>query len=114
MRSLCEIDLETVEAASSASLEGDHTPTPSPGIPIPFDEYESTLQELIDAQKWSAAIIYVRQYKRVSQKITSNSNINSIFNYNNSIETLFKLDEVSVILNTYAQNLIKHRQGKCR
>lgn len=93
-------------------MEGEHTPTPSPGIPIPIDEYESILQELIDAQKWSAAILHVRQYKRLTQMVTSNSNINTIFNYNNSTETRFKFDEVTIILNTYAQNIIKDRQGK--
>ncbi|GBP15501.1 Protein furry [Eumeta japonica] len=48
VRSISEADLENLD--TSTSTEGEHTPTPSPGIPMSNEEFETTLQELIDVQ----------------------------------------------------------------
>lgn len=108
VRSVSEAELESFEAAST-STEGEHTPTPSPGIPMSSEEFETTLQELIEAQKWSAAITHVRQYKRISQMTASNPNL-TIFSYNN-LDSRLKFDEMSIILNAYAQSIMKDRTG---
>lgn len=108
VRSISEVDLETLD--TSTSTEGEHTPTPSPGIPMSQEEFETTLQELIEAQKWSAALAHVRQYKRVSQMTGSNLNL-TIFSYTN-LDNRLKYDEMSIILNAYAQRIMKDRQGK--
>lgn len=109
VRSVSEAELETLDTSNSTT-EGEHTPTPSPGLPMSNDEFESTLQELIDAKKWLAAITHVRQYKRISQMTASNPNL-TIFAYSN-LDTRLKFDEMSIILNTYAQNIMKDRQGR--
>ncbi|XP_058987599.1 protein furry isoform X7 [Musca domestica] len=106
VRSISEVDLETLD--TSTSTEGEHTPTPSPGIPMSQEEFETTLQELIEAQKWSAALAHVRQYKRVSQMTGSNLNL-TIFSYTN-LDNRLKYDEMSIILNAYAQRIMKDRQ----
>uniref|UniRef100_A0A1A9ZKK1 Protein furry n=1 Tax=Glossina pallidipes TaxID=7398 RepID=A0A1A9ZKK1_GLOPL len=107
VRSVSEAELETLDTSNSTT-EGEHTPTPSPGLPMSNDEFESTLQELIDAKKWLAAITHVRQYKRITQMTASNPNL-TIFAYSN-LDTRLKFDEMSIILNTYAQNIMKDRQ----
>uniref|UniRef100_A0A0A1XLA6 Protein furry n=1 Tax=Zeugodacus cucurbitae TaxID=28588 RepID=A0A0A1XLA6_ZEUCU len=106
VRSVSESELESFEAAST-STEGEHTPTPSPGIPMTSEEFETTLQELIESQKWSVAITHVRQYKRISQMTASNPNL-TIFSYNN-LDSRLKFDEMSIILNAYAQSIMKDR-----
>ncbi|XP_059216177.1 protein furry isoform X3 [Stomoxys calcitrans] len=106
VRSVSETDLETLE--TSTSTEGEHTPTPSPGIPMTSEEFETTLHELINAQKWSSAITHVRQYKRISQMTGSNLNL-TIFSYTN-LDNRLKYDEMSIILNAYAQSIMKDRQ----
>lgn len=108
VRSISETELETLD--TSTSTEGEHTPTPSPGIPMSQEEFEVTLQELIDAQKWSSAITHVRQYKRISQMTASNLNL-TIFSYTN-LDNRLKYDEMSIILNAYAQSIMKDRHGK--
>ncbi|XP_067645046.1 protein furry isoform X3 [Eurosta solidaginis] len=106
VRSVSESELECFEAAST-STEGEHTPTPSPGIPMTSEEFEAALQELIELQKWSAAITHVRQYKRISQMTASNPNL-TIFSYNN-LDSRLKFDEMSIILNAYAYSIMKDR-----
>lgn len=108
VRSVSEAELETLD--TSTSTEGEHTPTPSPGIPMSSEEFETTLQEFIDLQKWSSAITHVRQYKRISQMTGSNLNL-TIFTYTN-LDTRLKYDELTIILNAYAQSIMKDRQGK--
>lgn len=110
VRSISETELETLD--TSTSTEGEHTPTPSPGIPMTQEEFETTLQELIDAQKWSTAITHVRQYKRITQMSGSNLNL-TIFSYTN-LDNRLKYDEMSIILNAYAQCIMKDRQGKLK
>ncbi|XP_037818190.1 protein furry isoform X4 [Lucilia sericata] len=106
VRSISETELETLD--TSTSTEGEHTPTPSPGIPMTNEKFETTLQELIDAQKWSTAITHVRQYKRITQMTSSNLNL-TIFSYTN-LDNRLKYDEMSIILNAYAQSIMKDRQ----
>ncbi|XP_046808225.1 protein furry isoform X3 [Lucilia cuprina] len=106
VRSISETELETLD--TSTSTEGEHTPTPSPGIPMTNEEFETALQELIDAQKWSTAITHVRQYKRITQMTSSNLNL-TIFSYTN-LDNRLKYDEMSIILNAYAQSIMKDRQ----
>ena len=108
VRSVSEAELESLD--TSTSTEGEHTPTPSPGLPMTQEEFETSLQELIEAQKWSAAISHVRQFKRISQLTSSNPNL-TIFSYNN-LDSRLKFDEMTIILNAYAQNIMKDRAGK--
>lgn len=110
VRSISEAELETLD--TSTSTEGEHTPTPSPGIPMTNDEFESALHELIDAQKWSSAIAHVRQYKRITQLTGSNLNL-TLFSYTN-LDNRLKYDEMSIILNAYAQSIMKDRHGKLK
>ena len=118
-------DIESLD--TSTSTEGEITPTPSPCLPLNNAEFESTLNELIENQKWSLAIAHIRLHKKLSN-ISSNQ-LNLILgaptlvgvyalddcSMNNPIsfstnETV--VDDLSIILNIYSQRLIKDRNGK--
>ena len=66
LRCIDDAELESLD--TSTSTEGESTPTPSPGLPMSNTEFENSLYELIDGQKWSAAISHVRQFKRISRR----------------------------------------------
>lgn len=114
----CIDDAELDALDTSTSTEGEITPTPSPLPPMDNTEFENLLFELIDGQKWSAAIAHVRQHK----KLTSVSSLN--FNLLLGATTLLGVstdgehvtdgtsaDDLSFILNIYAQRLIKDTSG---
>jgi len=102
LRCIDDAELESLD--TSTSTEGEHTPTPSPGLPMNNSEFETSLNELIDAQKWSSAITQVRQFKRISQLTSSNPNISILTagNFDSRVA-----DELSIILNIYSQKIIK-------
>ncbi|XP_055840446.1 protein furry isoform X2 [Episyrphus balteatus] len=105
VRTINESEQDSLD--TSTSTEGDHTPTPSPGLPMTSAEFETTLHELMDNQKWPETVAHVRQYKRMSHMSVSNSNL-SIFPYTN-LENRLKYDDVIFILNIYSQRLLKDR-----
>lgn len=114
LRCIDDVDIESLD--TSTSTEGEITPTPSPGIPMSNAEYENVLIELIDGQKWSAAILHVRQHK----KLSSMSSLNLLVGPTSLIgvtsahdHSLGLTDDLSLILNAYSQRMIKDRNGKC-
>lgn len=113
----CIDDAEMDSLDTSTSTESEVTPTPSPGLPMCFNEFENILVELIDAGRWPAVITHVRQHKKLSS--LSASNINSLFTVTNigsgsgpQEQITGASDDLSFILNIYAQNLVKDRNGK--
>lgn len=126
LRCIDDADLNSLD--TSTSTEGEHTPTPSPGPQPSAQEFENTLYDMIDAQKWSAAISYVRQYRKYSSAITlSPTGCNyvlqpsasvascsslSALSYGGSADSFWMVDDVSLILNIYAQNFIKDKSSK--
>ncbi|XP_055383655.1 protein furry isoform X2 [Condylostylus longicornis] len=104
LRCIDDAELESLD--TSTSTEGEHTPIPSPGLPMSNSEFETSLNELIDGQKWSLAIKHVRQFKRISQLTASNPNINILTagNFDNRVA-----DELSIILNIYSHKIINDR-----
>lgn len=113
LRSIDDAEMESLD--TSTSTEGEHTPTPSPGIPLTNAEFENALCELIDNQKWSSAITHVRQFKRMSQLSGSNLNLTIVgagmLSLSGSYDS-HSNDELSTILNIYAQRLIRDKTGK--
>lgn len=107
IKSTTESELESADAL--AFKEEEHTPTPSPSFPITFAEFENTLHELVDNQKWSSAITLVQRYKHAAQISASNQNL-SVFSYAN-IESRLNYDELSVILSAYSQRVIEDQNG---
>uniref|UniRef100_A0A182PTQ1 Protein furry C-terminal domain-containing protein n=1 Tax=Anopheles epiroticus TaxID=199890 RepID=A0A182PTQ1_9DIPT len=130
----CIDDAEMESLDTSTSTEGENTPTPSPGLPMNNSEFENILVELIDTQRWSAAINHVKQHKQMSNHSASNYNLSggasssgmmfaSGGGGNNStsaagasdglfsnLGTEFKtVDDLSIILNVYAHRLTKDR-----
>lgn len=120
----CIDDAEMESLDTSTSTEGENTPTPSPGLPMNNCEFENSLIELIDNQRWSAAINHVKQHKQMSNLSSSNYNLSGTsggsgsgssglqldtsFGANSSLE--FKsTDDLSIILNIYSQRLTKER-----
>lgn len=108
VRYISEAELDCLE--SSTSTEGEHTPTPSPGLPMTPEEFEAVLTEHIDLQRWPSAIAHVRQYRRISTLNASGYQNVTIFSYN-SADNRQKWDEMSVILNAYAHGIMKDRTG---
>ncbi|XP_064544555.1 protein furry isoform X5 [Drosophila montana] len=105
VRCTSEAELDCLE--SSTSTEGEHTPTPSPGLPMTHEEFEASLHEHIDRQCWTSAISHVRQYRRVSTLSAGDQSL-TILTYGN-LDSRIKFDEMSIILNAYAHSLMKDR-----
>lgn len=122
LRCIDDADLDSLD--TSTSTEGENTPTPSPGPPLTSNEFENSLIDMIDAQKWSLAISHVRQYRKHSSTATLSPTLN--FNIlttcgtysalgspsNQNTDSTCFVDDLSFILNVYAQRLIKDRSGK--
>ncbi|XP_052897870.1 protein furry isoform X3 [Anopheles moucheti] len=105
----CIDDAEMESLDTSTSTEGENTPTPSPGLPMNNSEFENILVELIDNQRWSAAINHVKQHKQMSNHSASNYNLPGDGPFSN-LGTEFKtIDDLSIILNVYAHRLTKDR-----
>lgn len=115
LRCIDDADIESLD--TSTSTEGEITPTPSPGIPMSKGEYENVLIELIDGQKWSAAILHVRQHKKLSSMSSLNLLVgpSSLIGVTSSTHdhSLGLTDDLSLILNVCSQRLIRDRSGKC-
>ncbi|XP_032575614.1 protein furry isoform X6 [Drosophila sechellia] len=109
VRYISEAELDCLE--SSTSTEGEHTPTPSPGLPMTPEEFEAALTEHIDLQRWPSAIAHVRQYRRISTLNASGYQNVTIFSYNSG-DNRQKWDEMSVILNAYAHGIMKDRTAE--
>lgn len=124
LRCIDDADMDSLD--TSTSTEGEHTtPTPSPGPQPTAQEFENALIEMIDAQKWSLAIAHVRQYRKYSSTValsptanfslqtsTSAASCASVLIFGASAECNWTIDDISIILNVYAQRLIKDRTGK--
>lgn len=112
LRSIDETEMESLD--TSTSTEGENTPTPSP-VPINSNEFESMLFELVEGNRWTAAINYVKQHKQLS-------NVNPCFTLASSnLETASSLPkeediksvgDLNIIMDVYSQKLIKDRNGK--
>ncbi|XP_039484848.1 protein furry isoform X11 [Drosophila santomea] len=109
VRYTSEAELDCLE--SSTSTEGEHTPTPSPGLPMTPEEFEAALTEHIDLQRWPSAIAHVRQYRRISTLNASGDQNVTIFSYSCG-DNRQKWDEMSVILNAYAHGIMKDRTAE--
>ncbi|XP_058457794.1 protein furry isoform X3 [Malaya genurostris] len=125
----CIDDAEMESLDTSTSTEGENTPTPSPGLPMNNCEFENSLIELIDNQRWSAAINHVKQHKQMSNLSSSNYNLSGITGGNgisgggsglqhdanfgtsaySSTSEFKSTDDLSIILNIYSQRLTKDR-----
>lgn len=127
LRCIDDADMDSLD--TSTSTEGEHpTPTPSPGPQPTAQEFENILIEMIDAQKWSLAVAHVRQYRKYSSTVTLSPSGNfslqtsigaasctSALIFGANAECNWSIDDISIILNVYAQRLIKDRTGtrKC-
>lgn len=121
----CVDDTDMDSLDTSTSTEGENTPTPSPGPQLNAQEFENSLIELIDAQKWSVAVSHLRQYRKYSSTATLSPTLN--YNLQTSVSTSscgpstsltittgdinWTVDDLSIILNIYAQRLIRDRNG---
>ncbi|XP_049542885.1 protein furry isoform X2 [Anopheles darlingi] len=115
----CIDDAEMESLDTSTSTEGENTPTPSPGLPMNNSEFENILIELIDNQRWSAAINHVKQHKQLSGIAVSNYAVGAASGVpaGPGTDTLFgnlgtefkTTDDLSIILNVYAHRLTKDR-----
>lgn len=112
LRSIDETEMESLDA--STSTEGDSTPTPSPGIPMNNTEFETMLIEMIDGQRWTAAINHVRQHKQLSNVSPCFTLASGNLETASSIpkdEDMKSVEDLNIIMNIYSQRLIKDRQG---
>lgn len=112
LRCIDDAELESLD--TSTSTDGDATPTPSPGLPMSTVDFENNLFELIDNQRWSAAIAHVRQHKKMSSTTCLNFELGaspSLSSVSAQLVDDQPIDDLSLILNAYSQRLIKDRTG---
>lgn len=112
LRCIDDAELESLD--TSTSTDGDATPTPSPGLPMSTVDFENNLFELIDNQRWSAAIAHVRQHKKMSSTTCLNFALGaspSLSSVSAQLVDDQPIDDLSLILNAYSQRLIKDRTG---
>lgn len=125
LRAIDDTDMDSLD--TSTSTEGESTPTPSPCPPMVWDEFENSLFTMLDAQKWSSVIALVRQYRKHSSTVTLSPTQNYNLAQSNSgylplihgqsspssqsIDTLCSVDDITYIMNAYAQRLLKERNG---
>lgn len=129
LRSIDDTDMDSLD--TSTSTEGENTPTPSPCPPMAWHEFQDSLIAMLDAQKWSSVIALVRQYRKHSSTVTlsptqnynltQSSSMTASGGYSQlhghespssqSIDTLCSVDDITFIMNSYAQRLIKERNG---
>ncbi|XP_058065820.1 protein furry [Anopheles bellator] len=109
----CIDDAEMESLDTSTSTEGENTPTPSPGVPMNHSEFENILIELIDNQRWLAAINHVKQHKQLSNHLALNYSTLCDATRDTVLDTMSTesktIDDLSIILNAYAHRLTKDR-----
>lgn len=112
----CIDDAELDSLDTSTSTEGDNTPTASPGLPLSNAEFETTMIDLIDNQKWTVAVTMLKQHKQMYQMTSSNLSLN--FGASSCLTGTIQFDQstlnedLSYILSAYSQKLIKDKTGK--
>ncbi|CAO1322409.1 unnamed protein product [Diamesa hyperborea] len=99
LRSIDDVEMESLDT----STEGENTPTPSP-LPMNNNEFESTLIDLIEKQRWRATINHVKQHKQLTDLSSYIVNLDS-----SSGEEPKSLDDLSIIMNIYAERLTRNR-----
>ena len=134
LRSIDDVELESLD--TSTSTEGESTtPTHSSPLLMNTSDFENTIYELIDKQRfddvkslmynvkfsyfhtfsflclrqyrWHATIQHVKQYKQVSDSCSFN-----VISLDSSLcEEPKSSDESSIIMNVYAESLTKHKNG---
>lgn len=128
LRCIDDADMDSLD--TSTSTEGEHTPTQiAAPASVPTQDFENTLYDLIDKNKWNAALHLTRQFRKYSSTATLSPTSNfalqpstsstscissSSFNYGCmpiASDNNWMLDDTSIILLVYAQKLVKDRNG---
>lgn len=111
LRCLDESECDSLD--TSISTEGENTPTPSPGLPMSYLEFENLLIDLVDHQRWGAAIAHVKQFKQLTNT-SSNSYLSNVAlpGSNSANSESFSDDIPTIITKIYSQRLTKDRNGK--
>lgn len=110
LRCLDETDYDSLD--TSVSTEGESTtPTPSPGLPMSFQEFETMLVDLIESQRWGAVINHVKQYLQLSGNcvVVSHSGATG----SAGLIDATKDDIPTLITKIYSQRLTRDRNGGC-
>lgn len=112
LRCLDETDYDSLD--TSISTEGENTtPTPSPGLPMSYQEFEAMLVDLIESQRWGAVITHVKQFLQLSGSgalMLNSPAVGSaalVGNYDPHAD-----DIPTLITKIYSQRLTRDRNGK--
>ncbi|GAB0086169.1 protein furry [Sergentomyia squamirostris] len=107
----CMDDTELDSLDTSTSTEGENTPTPSPSVPMSVVEFENVAVELIESQRWSAALAHVRQHRQLTSSAPPTSPGSEIIHKHHSYHHHdSSSDDVTLIMNIYSQRLTRERQ----
>lgn len=112
LRSIDETEMESLD--TSTSTESENTPTPSP-VPINGNEFETMLIELIDSNRWTAAIHYVKQHKQLSNVTPCFTLASTNLETASSLpkeEDIKSVGDLNIIMDVYSQRLVKDKNGK--
>lgn len=108
LRCLDETDYDSLD--TSVSTEGENTtPTPSPGLPMSFQEFETMLVDLIESQRWGAVINHVKQYLQLSGNCVMVSQAGATGAA--GLIDASKDDIPTLITKIYSQRLTRDRNG---
>lgn len=114
LRCLDETDYDSLD--TSISTEGESTtPTPSPGLPMSYQEFESMLVDLIESQRWGAVITHVKQFQQLSGSgaLMTNSPGAAAIVMGQEGGAAASDDIPTLITNIYSQRLTRDRNGEC-
>lgn len=130
LRCLDETDYDSLD--TSISTEGENlTPTPSPGLPMSYQEFETMLVDLVESQRWSAVITHVKQFLQLSGSgslghvVSSSSNVSpsataaaaAVGGMGGGVVACLpdsQTDDIpTLITKIYSQRLTRDRNGEC-
>lgn len=115
LRCLDETDYDSLD--TSISTEGENTtPTPSPGLPMSYQEFETMLVDLIESQRWGPVITHVKLFLQLSGNgaLAHNSpNSGAVAIAVTGLPDTALADDIpTLITKIYSQRLTRDRNGK--
>lgn len=129
VRSIDDAELDSLDTSTSTEGGDQHTPTPSPVLPMTGAEFEAALVQLVEQQRWSAVMVHVRQHRMSSGTDAGGMHEHhvelSVDVGGSGTMAMMKqqhyamgrsggvvIDDLSTVLNVYSQRLVRDRNGE--
>jgi len=102
LQSIDDAELESLD--TSTSTEGENTTPIASPLPMNVSDFESSIYELVDKQRWRTTIQHVKQYKQLSESTVYVGSMEGSLGDEGKTS-----DELSIIMNVYAERLTKSK-----